>query len=225
MSRGLAEAVDIRQHEVDVLPVLPALRGLLPAGGLRPGSVTSVRDASLLLALLAGPSAAGGWTALVGMPEYGMLAASELGLVSERLLLVDAPGARWAEVVAALLDGIQLVAVRPGGQPSPAIARRLTAVARKHGAALVVPGAWAGADLNLEVTATRWRGVHDGHGRLRERLVEVVASGRGSAGRPRTARLVLPAADGGVHVADGGVHAAPETPLTLAPPLLEEAIA
>lgn len=223
MSSGVAEAVDIRQHEVDVLPVLPALRDLLPSRGLRPGSVTTVDDASLLLALLAGPSAAGGWTALVGMPEYGLLAASELGVVSERLLLVDDPRERWTEVVAALLDGIQVVAVRPGYQPSPALSRRLVAVARKHGSALVVPGAWAGADLNLRVAAPRWRGVHDGHGRLRSRLVEVTATGRGGAGRPQTTRLLLPTAEGDVRVAPS---------LTVAPPswpdeadVVEEAIA
>src|SRR5690606_7990938 len=133
----------------------------------------------LLLALVAGPSAAGGWIALVGMPECGLLAAAEMGVVTERLLLIDDPGERWPEVVAALLDGVRLVVFRPGSPPSPALARRLVAVARRHGSALVVPGAWPGADLTLEVTTTRWDGLHDGHGRLRSRFVEVVASGRG----------------------------------------------
>ncbi|MBO0828915.1 MAG: hypothetical protein J2P24_14175, partial [Streptosporangiales bacterium] len=79
--------------------------------------------------------------------------------------------------------------------------RRLEAVARRHGAALVVTGAWPGADVRLSVTSARWSGLHDGHGVLAGRRVTVTARGRGNAGRPRTADLWLPGADGTIEAA------------------------
>jgi hypothetical protein len=83
------------------LPVLPALRELLPRGGLARGSVVSVAEfGTLALALLAGPSADGAWCAIAGVPEAGILAAAELGLHAERTLLVPDPGDAWPEVVA-----------------------------------------------------------------------------------------------------------------------------
>ncbi|MDQ6948456.1 MAG: hypothetical protein M3256_19920, partial [Actinomycetota bacterium] len=51
-----------------LLPVLPALRPLLPHGGLRRGSVVSVvGSTSLTLAVVAAASAAGSWCAAVAV--------------------------------------------------------------------------------------------------------------------------------------------------------------
>src|SRR4051812_28950180 len=117
-----------RQPGEDVVPVVPPLAGLFPDGGLRRGSVVSVPEAgSLPLALAAGASAAGGWCAAVGMPEVGVVAAAGMGVDLDRLLLVDEPGERWAEVAAALLDGVEMVLLRPPGRPSAGVVRRLTA--------------------------------------------------------------------------------------------------
>ncbi len=56
--------------DADLLPVLPALRDLLPHGALARGSVVSAGTWSLLcLALAAGPVAAGAWCAAAGIPE------------------------------------------------------------------------------------------------------------------------------------------------------------
>src|SRR5919204_302425 len=50
-----------------LLPVLPAVAGLLPDGGLRRGTVVVVAGSPrLALALLAGPTRAGHWAAAVG---------------------------------------------------------------------------------------------------------------------------------------------------------------
>ncbi len=57
-----------------LLPVVPALRGVLPEGGLRRGTAVSVAggDAGLLLALAAGVRETdGGWAAAVGLPDLG----------------------------------------------------------------------------------------------------------------------------------------------------------
>jgi hypothetical protein len=184
-----------------LLPVVPALRPLLPGQGLRRGSTVAVgRSAALALALVAGASAAGSWVAAVGLPDLGVVAAAEAGIALERLALVPAPGAgAWPAVVAALLDAVDVVLVRsPAGLPAGQ-ARRLAARARERGAVLVPLGAWSEVpDLHLAVASSVWRGLGQGHGRLEARWVEVVAGGRGAAARERRARLWLPAPDGTV---------------------------
>jgi hypothetical protein len=182
-----------------LLPVLPALQPLLPDQGLRRGTTVVVaRSAALALALVAGASAAGSWVAAVGLPDLGILAAAETGIVLERLALVPVPGTRtWATVVAALLDAIDVVLVRAPARLPAAQARRLAARARERGAVLVPLGAWPGpADLHLTVTASTWEGLGQGHGRLQARRVEIAASGRGAATRERHAHLWLPSAAG-----------------------------
>lgn len=203
-----------------LLPVLPPLRPLLPGGGLRRGTTVEVGAAlpdlppargragdgavggcSLLLALLAGPSQAGSWCAVVGVPGLGGAAAAEAGVDLSRLVLVPAPGGGWARVAAALADGFDMVVVRPpageaGGSVGGAAAdrRALSARVRHHGSVLLSLGAWPGADLRLTASSASWEGLGDGHGRFRARRVTVSSGGRGSAGgRPRVVGLWLPA--------------------------------
>ena len=104
----------------DVLPVLPALRTLLPAGGLPRGSVVAAGRWSLLcLALAAGASAAGAWCAVVGLPQLGVAAAAGTGMNPDRMLLIPEPGPNWPQVVASLLDGCELVLLGPPGRLPP----------------------------------------------------------------------------------------------------------
>lgn len=193
--------------EAGPLPVLPALRGLLPAG-LPRGQVVAVDGVGALpLALVAGVVPAGEpaadrWCALVGVPEAGVLAAVGMGADPDRLLLVDEPGERWPDVVATLLPAVEAVLLRPPSPPPAGVSRRLAALARRHGTALLVAGFWEGAYLRMRVATSVWTGLADGHGRLRDRRVKVVAEGRGAGGRPRASWLWLPAADGSVAGAD-----------------------
>lgn len=195
---------DVALSGPDVLPVLPALRELLP-GGLQRGSVVAAGDSSslLCLALAAGASVAGAWCAIAGLPDLGVAAAADAGLDPGRLLLVADPGEGWPQVVASLLDGCELVLLRSPARPSAQVRRRLEAVLRRHGGVLVVAGDWDGAQGRLTVTHQEWTGIGAGHGRLRSRLVRVVAAGRGAAGRPRARWLWLPGPDGAVAVATG----------------------
>jgi hypothetical protein len=186
-----------------VLPVLPALRKLLPAGGLQQGTVVAAGEWSLLcLALAAAASAAGAWCAVVGLPQLGVGAAADAGLDPGRMLLIAEPGAGWPQVVASLLDGCELVLLRPPTRPSAQIRRKLEAAVRRYGGVLLVAGDWDGAQARLFVARQEWTGVGSGHGRLRARRVEVVADGRGAAARLRTQWLWLPGPDGSVTVAD-----------------------
>jgi len=173
------------------LPTLDALAGVLP-GGLKKGSTVTVEGGmSLVLALLAGPSAAGLWGAVVGVPEIGLTAGRELGVDLDRLVLIPHPGDTWATVVAALADAIDMVVVRP---PSPVRgndARRLAARVRQRGSVLVCLGEWEGADLRLTVTDHHWEGIGSGHGRLRWHAMTLRTGGRGAAAIPRTEEVWL----------------------------------
>ena len=181
------------------LPVVPALAPLLPEG-LRRGSTLALPrgpgHTSLLLALLAGASGSGVWCAVVGMPSLGAEAAAAAGIDLGRLALVPDPGDRWAPVVSALLDGIDVVAVGLR-RPRPADARRLSARARHQGAVLVgVGSAWPEVDMALRVAGVEWEGLGQGHGHLRRRRLDVEATGRRGADRPRRASLWLPSDSG-----------------------------
>lgn len=191
--------------EGELVPVLPALLPLVPEGGLRPGSVVCVEGggaAPLGLALVAGAGLEGGWCAAVGMPDFGVQAAAGMGADPERLLLVDAPGPRWADVVATLAEAVALVLVRPPDRPSPAIARRLVTVSRKHGCVLAIAGPWEGAQLRLRVETAEWTGVENGHGHLRSRRAQITARGRGALAAARETWLWLPAPDGTITPAE-----------------------
>jgi len=199
------------------LPVLPALEPLVP--GLRRGSTLSVDGpaaTSLALAMAAGPSQDGAWVAAVGFPSLGLLAAAELGVALERLVLVADPGrdgagdgdgddgAVWPAVVAALLDAFEVVLVHAGERVRAADGRRLVARTRERGAVLVQVGgtrptraAWPeGADVALTVVDATWEGLGEGHGHLRARRVTVESGGRRDAARARRRELWLPSADG-----------------------------
>jgi hypothetical protein len=175
--------------------VADALRALLP--GLRKGGTLAVTGgSSLVLALLAPVSQAGGWVGVVGMPGLGALAAAQAGIALDRLALVPCPGPEWPTVVAALLDGLDVVVVAPGGPVAHRIGSRLSARARARGAVLLPCGAWPGADLTLAAEHVRWEGLAPGHGRLRGRELAVTARGRGAAARSSRVRVLLPGPTG-----------------------------
>jgi hypothetical protein len=227
MGAEIAQVVSLSpvRHRDDVLadegllPVLPALRDLLPAGGLRRGSVVTSGDWGLLCpAVAAGASADGAWCAVVGVPSFGVRAAADVGLDPGRLLLVPEPGRSWPQVVASLLDGFDIVLLRlrgfrgsptglaPPDQPPAQLRHKLEAAARRYGSVLVVAGDWPGAQARLAVTDAQWTGIGAGHGRLRARRAQVVASGRGAGERPRSAWLWLPGPDGAVTAASDDAY-------------------
>lgn len=194
------------------LPVHPALAWLLP-GGLPRGSVVTASPWSLLSPALAAAAVGGGaWCAVAGVPEFGVAAAAGVGLDPGRLLVVADPGPRWPQVVASLLEGCDLVILRPPGPPPSQVRKRLAAALRRSGGVLVVAGDWEGAQLRLRVARQEWAGLGAGHGRLRARRAEVVADGRGGAARGRSQWLWLPGPDGSLAIAEepGGAAAGDE---------------
>lgn len=208
-----------------VVSMLDALQGLLPDGGLPRGSTVIVDGVgaatSLALAVAAGPSAAGGWVAVVGRDDLGLAAAAEAGIVAERLALVAEPPAdQWATVVAALIGAVDVIVVGASSRVRAADARRLASRARERGTVLVQAGTGRSrsssssssapgleADLRLTVVASHWQGIGAGHGHLQARRVTVEATGRRRASRPRRAELWLPNAQGRITTA--GVAVSP----------------
>lgn len=183
------------------IPTHPALGDLLPGGALAAGGRYQVAGSTLLaLALLQGPSEAGAWCAVVGMPDLGVEAAAALGLDLERLVLVPHPGDQWMSVVSALIDVVSVVLVRPpvrdGRTRVPeAAAGRLAARLRQREAVLVSMGDWPQTDAALTVGDSSWSGLGSGFGHLAARQVTVSSASASWAGREKSRRLWLPGAD------------------------------
>lgn len=205
--RAQLERTQGRRLEAPVLPVHPSLAGLLPGGGLRPGSAYALDpSASLVMALMAGPSQSGAWCAAIGMPELGAEAGEQAGVDLERLVLIPAPGPRWLAVVATVAEVMPVVAVRPPGRAKDADVARLGARLRDRGTVLLVQGAWPQAEATLSLSEPSWSGVGSGHGYLSSREVTVTAASRRWP-VPRASRLVLPANGGGVEAAVSAARA------------------
>ncbi|WP_134117280.1 hypothetical protein [Kribbella kalugense] len=190
--------------EVDrELPTHPAVSELLAGASLRGGSAYSVRgSAALVMALMAGPSAEGAWCGVVGVPSFGAEAARGLGVDLERLVLVPDPGRDWLNVVAALVDALTVVVVRPPGEVTSGEASRLAARLRTRGAMLIVSGSWPGSEAKFEIESNTWTGLGDGEGLLTARRATVVVTGRRTAVHTRRHQLWLPAADGTIRSAE-----------------------
>lgn len=208
-----------------VLPVDPRLADLLPDGGLRTGTTVVVRGStSLLLGLLAEASRDGAWTVLVGYPAAGMAAAADAGCDLTRTLVVPLPagsGVDASAVLAALIDGMDMVVIGPEVALLEQDRRRLAARARDRGTVLVAAQptsaahagssraggvGWAGAHVVLEATEGAWTGTDHGAGWLRRRTLRVRRTGRGSAARPVHLDVEVPvcrAAGGGAELSGG----------------------
>jgi len=170
-----------------------ALGRILPEGILRTGVVYTVdTSTSLIMAVLAAAGQDGGWSAVVGLPDFGTEAATGFGIDLARLVLVPSPGDQWLAVTAALVDVLPLVVVRPERAVGDAETARLGARLRQSGCTLIVAGAWSQTEADLRVTGTRWSGLGAGHGYLSGRDLTVQVSGRNDRGRKRSEQVHLP---------------------------------
>ena len=191
------------------LPVADPLQPLLPEGGLARGRTVACRGLaapSLTLALAAAAAEAGAWLAVVDLPWLGVEAAAELGVPLERLVRVE-PAAgdptAWADLVAAVLDGFELVVTRVPRRVNAGVLRRVQSrIQAREGVLLAIgdPGPLH-ADVAMDASVAAWEGVDHGAGHLRGRRVTVVSSGR-RIPRPRRAELWLPGPAGAVAAAE-----------------------
>lgn len=148
---------------------------------------------TLALSLLSGPSARGHWCGVVGVDDPGVVAMHELGVDLRRVLFVPRPRGAWAEAVADLAEGVDLVMVRPPSRAAHGAARRLMGRVRERGVVLLVVTEAAApwplpVDLSLEVLSAQWRATS----RLESRHALIRVSGRGTARRASEHVVVLP---------------------------------
>lgn len=187
-----------------VLPVVEPLETLLAWGGLRRGAAVEVSGAaalSLALLLAAGPSANGSWVGVLGIDGIGLVAAAELGVRLDRLLVVGRPPRQsWAAVADALVGAVDVLLLGMGSWAGTGQVRRLATRARDAGTVLVAvagegglarEGEALGPELRLDARPASWSGIDRGHGHLAAREVVVDARGRRGADRPRRASLLL----------------------------------
>ncbi len=180
---------DRKATEGPLLPLDDALVPLLTRG-LRKGQVIAVEGStSLVLALVARASLDGAWTAMVGMPNVGVLAATRRGIDLSRVALIPYPGVQAPATLGVCIDDMDVVIAGQGLAISDADRRRLAARARESGCVVIAAGRWPGAHTQLTVEEGRWGGLGAGEGRLRERDVTVAITGR-TAGTAR--RVVVP---------------------------------
>jgi hypothetical protein len=189
------------------LPVAEAFTGLFAEGGLVRGRIltcTGLAATSLALALVAPVVEAGSWLAIVDLPTIGLDAASEFGLPLERVVAVngdqsdvdtdDRWAQRWPDVMAAAIDGFDVILARVPADVHPSAMRKVATRVQRRGAVVVLlgdPGP-ATCDGVLHTEPIGWIGVGDGHGHLQQRSIVVQASGRRMPGQCRR-EMMLPA--------------------------------
>jgi hypothetical protein len=187
-SRRVAERPDeLPSVPESLLPIPDSLAAALPMG-LPRGVVAVLSGAqSLPVSMAAAVSAGGGHVAIVGLPDFGLLAAVEMGADLSRLAMVPDPGTDPVEVAAVLMDGMDLVVLGLAGRSVTATrARALVARARHRGCTLLVTrGEWQDAAVRIEARVSGYEitggqgGVPvSGHGRIGRVRLAVCARGR-----------------------------------------------
>lgn len=232
---NLAQHTPLAPAHHRVIEVAAPLAPLLPQGGLVRGQVVGCEGdaaSTLALALLARATKIGAWAALVGPPCWGLGAAAELGVALERIVAVSPPAddraEQWGTVVAALIDGIDVVVLGSGRestcwwdtlsgsgrQPSAGVARRLQAKLQARGGVLIVvgpPGPFA-PDVTLRAAGETWEGIGNGYGYARCRRALVEVGGR-RVNRITRHHLWLPGERGSLATAPPATTAPSQSPL------------
>lgn len=217
-------------------------------------SSTGSAATSTALRAVAPAVQAGSWVAVVDVATFGLDAASEMGIPLERVVAIttdaehaagehgetgettktgeiaetgETVGQRWADVVAAAADGFDVVITRVPAGVRAGIVGKVAMRVQQRGVVMVVlgdPGALV-CDGVLHSGTQTWSGLGRGWGHLRQRSVEVVASGRRLPGQRRhTVTLPpLPAPSTAVQPATGPAPSPPAVDPVVARPELSNA--
>lgn len=184
------------------IPVHPAYQGVLPQGLPCGATVLTEGQAALSSAFLlaAAPVQMGAWLGAAGLAAFGAQACAEAGVAPERVVVVrDTPSRTdemWGQVLAALIDGFDVVLFGAAARVRAGTARRIQSRLQQRGAVLVIVGAAGPFSCDLTVASRAvWSGLGHGHGRLQTRQVHLEVTGRRM---PRASRdtLWFPAGDG-----------------------------
>ncbi len=202
-------------HE-QTMPIVAALDELFAERALVRGrtlACTGPAATSVAMEMVAAAVVAGSWLAVVDVPTFGLDAACEAGIPLERVVAVttqsDVNCMAWVEVMAAAVDGFDVVVARqPDAQTSAAALRKLSTRIRQRGAVVVMlddrdwnidrasnemsAGMSDGmSDGVIDSATVSWSGLGAGYGHLEARTVDLSVSGRRFPGRQRC-RVTLP---------------------------------
>jgi len=188
------------------LPVVKALSAVVPSGRMQRGSTLAVHgvgSTSFGLALVGEAVRDGSFLAVVAPESFGLAACLDFDIPLRRVVQFVLPSdpSRWAQSVASIVEGFDVVVLADRHRVSSSQARQLTARNRERGSVLVrIAGpAWPdAADIRFDVSAPIWSGLGQGHGYLRSRQVSVQVAGRRFHGKGQAHQILLPAAGGGV---------------------------
>ncbi|MFW0791058.1 hypothetical protein [Gordonia sp. CPCC 205333] len=204
---GQRNAGSAEERPVELLAVPQVLADLLPRNGIARGSVIAADGArSMIVALIAAVSGAGGQVAVVGMPQLSMLSAVQMGADLSCIAIVEDPGPDPVEIGGILLDGMDLVVLGLGGVAvPPARAKVLAGRARKQSSVLMVTGGrWPGAQLRLSARVVAYRQTPSmrregpriadpGYGRILGWRLQICVEGRGQ--RPMSSEIDCSSSD------------------------------
>jgi recA bacterial DNA recombination protein len=202
----------------DLVPLLLPLQQALGVDGLRRGNTVLIGGeegsgtTSLALALIAKATTDGMWCSIVGPPDLGMVAAVELGVDLERLVVVASPRTRAATAIGALVEGCDVVLLRLPLAMSRTEMLRLGARARQRRVLVVLLSdprsravAWPEApDITVQIRSSVFSGIESGSGRIAGRRVEIETVHRRSGGLRAPVALWLPAVTGELRLVDQG---------------------
>lgn len=201
--RKLLDEGKIERGIVGGVPVPDALSGLLPGGLSRQRPTTlapGIGATSLAMALAAPVTRTGGWVAVVDWPGWGWAAAADHGLRLGQVAYVPDTRGKFAEVVAALAPGMELIVARPPHRVPAKIRRRLETIAWQRHCGLLIVGDWPGASAGLSTGDPVWHGAGDGRGRLKRRSLTVRVRRR--TGAVAETAVWLPGPDGTISAVD-----------------------
>lgn len=226
MRAGAAKSTETRHLEVvrqavttaatlahqRTLPVAEGLTALVPSGCLQRGNVLSthgVGATSLGLALVGEAARSGSFLAIIAPHSFSLASCLDFDIPLRRVVQFVLPSggssnSLWAQSVAAVVEGFDLVLLLDRHRVSSSQARQLTARNRERGSIIVRVGGpdWPdAADLRFETSSPDWSGLGQGHGHLRARQVSVQVAGRRYHGGSRAHSILLPAVGGGVETA------------------------
>ena len=188
------------------LPVVSGLETLVPSGALQRGSnlaVHGVGATSFALALAEQAIREGSFMAVIAPSSFGLAACLDFDIPLRRVVQFVLPDnvENWAQAVAAIVEGFDVVVLADQRRATTSQARQLVARNRERGSILIRVGgpAWPdAADLRFDVGSPEWSGLGQGHGHLQARKVAVQVAGRRYRGRKRAHEIMLPALQGGV---------------------------
>ena len=209
--RGSITTAATLAHE-RTLPVRADLASVVPSGVLQRGSSVAVHGVgatSFGLALVGQAVSDGAFLAIVAPASFSLATCLDFDVPLRRVVQFVFPAEtqpqQWAQAVAAIVEGFDIVLLADRRRVGSSHARQLTARTRERGSVLVrIKGpAWPdAADVRFDVSSPEWSGLGQGHGHLQMRQVSVQVAGRRVHPQSKKHDLLLPARNGGVELAD-----------------------